>query len=58
MLLTAADQLLLSAHLSPVQQRALIAWLADAGASPAPSADLCERASRLFAQASALALTE
>lgn len=56
MQIATADQLLLDARLSPVQQRALVAWLA---AAEVPGAvDLCERASRLFTQANALTLAD
>lgn len=51
-----ADQLLLDARLSPVQQRALVAWLAAAEEPGAP--DLCERASKLFTQANTLTLID
>lgn len=58
--LTDADRVLLNARLTPVQLRAVVAWVADAAHDlpPAESAALCDRLSQLQEKAQAAAFAD
>lgn len=60
MILSDADQLLLDARLTPIQLRAVVAWVADAAHDlpTAQGAAICDRLSTLQTKALALAFAD